>query len=168
MADSGDDLIRPPAMAEVYDEVDRQIIHFLREDGRMSIATMARRLKVGQPTIRRRLGKLLQSGGVRVRALLDPGVSSPTGAATWMLLRVELGQLNAIVAALQRMPEVAAVSIVDGAHNIIMSCIFETRDDWLDFYTHKLAPLPGIKDWTAYGVLRVAKLSQAYGWDRPA
>jgi len=164
---SGDDLIRPP-MAQVYDELDRQIIHFLREDGRMSIVTMARRLGVGQPTVRRRLNKLLSSGGVRVRALLDPGVASPTGAATFVMLKVELARLNDIVAALREMPEVAAVSIVDGACNVIMSCIFESRDDWLEFYTHKLAPLPGIKDWTAHSVLRVAKLSQAFGWDRPS
>lgn len=166
--DVEDELGRPAAMSELYDELDRQIIHFLREDGRMSIVTMARRLGVGQPTVRRRLNKLLSSGGVRVRALLDPGVATPAGAATFVMLRVELGQLNAVIAALREMPEAAAVSIVDGVYNVILSCIFESRDDWLHFYAHKLAPLPGIRDWTAHSVIRVAKLSQAFGWDPPS
>jgi Lrp/AsnC family transcriptional regulator for asnA, asnC and gidA len=158
------ELTRPQGAPPQHDELDKKIIHFLREDGRMSIIAMAKRLGVGQPTVRRRLNKLLSEGGVSVRALLDPGLAPTGGAASFVLLKVELSELVNVTTALARMPEAAAISIVDGPFNVFLACIYESRDDWLRFYNQKLGPLPGIRDWVGYATIRVVKLSQSYGW----
>ena len=46
----------------MLDEINGQIINILREDGRSSNASIARRLGMSEGTIRRRLNMLINSG----------------------------------------------------------------------------------------------------------
>ena len=63
----------------MLDEINGQIIDILREDGRSSNASIARRLGMSEGTIRRRLNMLINSGIVKVNVILDP--------AKWDFLR---------------------------------------------------------------------------------
>ncbi len=54
---------RPPAP---LDRLDREILACLREDGRMANSEIARRLGVGEKTIRRRLQRLTDERGRKV------------------------------------------------------------------------------------------------------
>ena len=46
------------------DDVDRQLIALLRDDARMPVATLAKKLRVARATVQNRLSRLLQSGAI--------------------------------------------------------------------------------------------------------
>ncbi len=54
------------------DELDRQIITILEQDGRAANATIARNVGVSEGTVRRRLKRLIGHEIISVRAFPDP------------------------------------------------------------------------------------------------
>jgi Lrp/AsnC family transcriptional regulator for asnA, asnC and gidA len=54
------------------DSIDRQLIASLKIDGRMSYAELATRLSVSEGTARNRLGRLVQSGALRIMPVVEP------------------------------------------------------------------------------------------------
>ncbi|MFQ6065585.1 MAG: Lrp/AsnC family transcriptional regulator, partial [Candidatus Bathyarchaeia archaeon] len=60
-------------MSVELDEIDREILNTLQSDARTSFASIARKLKVSEATIRFRVKKLIKKGVItRLIALLDP------------------------------------------------------------------------------------------------
>ncbi len=60
-------------MATALDPIDRQILRFLREDGRMSHAAIAKEVGLSGPAVHERVRKLEQRGVIAgYTALLDP------------------------------------------------------------------------------------------------
>ena len=58
-------------MAEQLDELDKDIIRILQENGRIPNVDIARRLGVAEGTIRKRLERLLNEGWIRLAVALD-------------------------------------------------------------------------------------------------
>ena len=62
-----------PKLASPIDQFDRRIIDLLRDDGRMSVAELARRVGLSKTPCQVRLKRLLDDGYIRgFRAVLDP------------------------------------------------------------------------------------------------
>jgi DNA-binding Lrp family transcriptional regulator len=56
------------------DEIDRNIVASLREDGRMSLASLGERVNLSSPAVKRRVDRLRASGVITgFTALVDPG-----------------------------------------------------------------------------------------------
>ena len=81
------------------DELDRQLIALLRDDARMSIAALAKELKVARGTVQNRLARLEKDGvivGYTVR--LKPQVEAHLIRA-WMTIAVEGNKSQAVLRA---------------------------------------------------------------------
>ena len=64
--------VKPPSASQI-DQFDRKIIAALREDGRMSITELARRVGLSKTPCQVRLKRLLDRGIIRgFRAVIDP------------------------------------------------------------------------------------------------
>ncbi|QBI53191.1 AsnC family transcriptional regulator [Streptomonospora litoralis] len=63
----------PPRISP--DETDRRLLGLLESDGRSSFAEMAGRVGLSAGAVRSRVKRLLESGAVRVTALLDPAAA---------------------------------------------------------------------------------------------
>ena len=151
-------------MVPTIDEVDRQIITLLQEDGRMPNVEIARRVGMSEATIRKRVDRLISSRTIRVVALPDPArVGLET--ATAIGLHVELDSIDAVGEALRQMEEVRWVAYITGECDILFEAVFSTDDELLRFLTNRLATLPGIRVTSTSHILRMIK--DTHEWRLP-
>jgi DNA-binding Lrp family transcriptional regulator len=101
------------------DETDHRLLALLRQDARMSIATLAARLKVSRGTVTNRMDKLQQDGvivGYTVR--LRPDVQQDMIKA-WTSIAVEGNQSRSVVAHLLGEPNLAALHDTNGRWDLL-------------------------------------------------
>ena len=56
----------------IMDNLNKQLVGLLQQDGRQSSQVIAKQLHVSSATIRRRLSNLLENGSIRIVAAIDP------------------------------------------------------------------------------------------------
>jgi Lrp/AsnC family transcriptional regulator for asnA, asnC and gidA len=147
------------------DGTDRHIIALLQADGRQSNVEMARRLGLSEGAVRKRADRLLASGVVRVVALPD---LEQVGLETKVIItmRVEPDKVDDVGNGLREMEEVRWVGYTTGEYDLICEAVFPSDEHLLQFLTHRLAALPGIRSTTTSHVLRALK--DAHEWRIPA
>ena len=108
------------------DSVDLAIVGSLQEQGRTTNAHIARLLGVSEPTVRKRIDRLVADEIIKFVAVLNP---RKTGYATDVLIgiRVEPGNLLTVGEALSRREEVVYLGYTTGRHDILVEMLF--RDD---------------------------------------
>ena len=117
------------------DDTDRQLIALLRNDGRASVATLAKTLGVSRATVQNRMGKMAANGTiVSYTVRLKPDVEEQRVRAL-MTLAVEGNQLDAVIRALRGEPAVAALYTTNGRWDVIA----ELRADSLEGFDRALA-----------------------------
>lgn len=101
------------------DILDQSLISLLRSNARMSIATLAHRLRVSRGTVTNRIGKLEDSGvivGYTVRLRPD---AEPNEIQAWMSIIVEGNETRAVIASLLGEPGVAALHDTNGRWDLL-------------------------------------------------
>jgi len=102
------------------DELDRNIVGLLGADARMSIATLARRLKVARSTIQARLERL-ETSGVIVGYTIKLGESAREGRLrASVLLTVEPRAQANILTRLKAIAEVERVFTTSGRFDLLL------------------------------------------------
>lgn len=101
------------------DEIDRQLLSALREDGRMSVAELSRRLKVARATVNSRIDRLVASGTivgftVRVRDELDP-----LEVRAMTLIEVEGRNTDNVIRELRGLPEIRSLHTTNGGWDLV-------------------------------------------------
>jgi Lrp/AsnC family transcriptional regulator, regulator for asnA, asnC and gidA len=144
------------------DVIDRCLIALLQVDGRLSHAEIARRLGVPEPTVRRRMKRLLDEEVMQVVAVPNPykigyGIHAIVGA------RVRPGTINDVVAAIAPLRQVRYVGITAGANDIVIEALFRDNDDFRTFLTETLGSIDGLQGTETSYVLEVAKRSYKIG-----
>ena len=146
------------------DEIDRQIIHILQEDGRTSNVDVARQIGVTEGTIRKRLERLLESDIIRVTALLDPPKIGYT-IHTIIGLKVELSALDEIIERLIHKSEVRSIERVTGEFDLIIQALFPDNSELLQFLTNELGSIGGIHSISTSHIIQTIR--SACGWKIP-
>ena len=146
------------------DPIDRNILRCLREDGRMANSEIARRLDIGEATVRRRLQRLVDSHALRVVPVVDPDT---VGLRLSVLigLKVELSRIEAIAAAVAELPEVRYVSLATGPYDLLVEAFMGSREHLAEFLFGPLAEVGGIVSSETSTILKVVKF--AYEWEIP-
>lgn len=99
---------------------DSLLIHALREDGRVSIETLARAVKMSESSVGRRVDWLMSSGQLSIRALVEPAdVGYPVEAMLWV--QVPPSSVESLGRALQQWPEVRYAAAVAGKFQMIVN-----------------------------------------------
>lgn len=101
------------------DEIDHQLLSLLRQDARLSIATLATRLGVSRGTVTNRIRRLEDDNvivGYTVR--LRPDVQRSEIKA-WMSIAVEGNQTRAVIASLLGEPGVAMLHDTNGRWDLL-------------------------------------------------
>lgn len=147
------------------DSVDRHILRLLRDDGRRPNADIARTIGVSEPTIRKRIDRMMQNGVLKVLAILDAEATGfPVDAI--MGIRVRPGKIREVGAQLATMDYVAYVSYVTGRYDIIIEAMLRDKTHQLEFINDGLAPLDGIVSSETFNVLSTEKFN--YMWEIPS
>ncbi|MGW2288733.1 Lrp/AsnC family transcriptional regulator [Streptomyces phaeochromogenes] len=114
-----------PVRHRVLDEVDLGLIGSLREDGRMGLGEMGRRIGLSGDAVRERLRRLREEGIVRVQARVDPAALG-YGTLAMVLLTVR-GNVEKVAERLVEVEEIDTVVMVAGSADLMLE--FVCRDD---------------------------------------
>jgi len=130
-------------MRNAFDELDYQILHALQEDGRRSAADVARRLNANERTIRKRIDRLMNSGAIRLTAILDPSAFGYVTAVD-IFLDVDPAYEDDVVATLKGMPEISYIAFGQGTRELSIEGRFKSNDEMHEFLRRRLPALPGV------------------------
>jgi Lrp/AsnC family transcriptional regulator for asnA, asnC and gidA len=143
-------------MACELDAVDRQIIRVLQQDGRTSNVEIARHVGVSEPTVRKRLSRLVSAQAIRITALPDAGKVGFSTIA-FVTLSVDLARAGQIADEIARLPEVRTIHLTTGGSELLVEAWFTSSDDLLRFMTQHIGGIPGIRRSTTSHVLKTIK-----------
>lgn len=143
------------------DATERRMVELLQEDGRLSVASLARSLGVSEVTARRKLNRLLRDGIIQVVATVDPfdvGYETPVIIG----LKVHRPQLEDVAERLSRLPQVRYVGASTGRVDLIIEVVTRTNQDLAGFLLNELAQIEGITDSETNLIVRIYK--QSWDW----
>ncbi len=125
------------------DELDRNILGLLGADARMSLATLARRLKVARSTIQARLERLETTGVIAGYTLkLGDSVRQQRLRAS-VLLTIEPRAQAGIITRLKSIAEVERVSTTSGRFDLLLQ-IAAPNTQVLDQVLDQIVAMTGI------------------------
>jgi DNA-binding Lrp family transcriptional regulator len=114
-------------VAQPLDQTDQQILDALRQDGRMSMRTLAETLHISRANAYARVERLRTSGVIRAfRADVDP-VLSGLGTSAYVTLNVRQADWRDIRAELQALPGVVHIALVGGEFDAVL--LVRARDN---------------------------------------
>jgi DNA-binding Lrp family transcriptional regulator len=126
------------------DDLDRNILTLLGADARMSVATLARRLKVARSTIQARLERL-ETGGIIAGYTLKLGEAARQGRLrASVLLTIEPRSQAAILTRLKSIAEVERVFTTSGRFDLLLQ-VAASNTQLLDQVLDQIGALTGVK-----------------------
>jgi DNA-binding Lrp family transcriptional regulator len=126
------------------DDLDRGVLTLLGADARMSVATLARRLKVARSTIQARLERL-ETTGVIAGYTLKLGEAARQGRLrASVLLTIEPRAQAAILQRLKALPEIERVFTTSGRFDLLLQ-IAASNTQVLDSVLDQIGGLTGVK-----------------------
>jgi Lrp/AsnC family transcriptional regulator for asnA, asnC and gidA len=128
----------------------------------MSYTELASRLGVSEGTARNRLSRLVQSGALRVRPVVEPDRIGYR-MNVWFGIRCRPGALREVAAALRELHPVRYVGVCSGAFDIICEAIFLSEEELLRFLSAEMRAIDGVVDVDTSTVLDIAKFG--YEWE---
>ena len=126
------------------DELDRNILALLGADARMSVATLARRLKVARSTIQARLERLETSGVIAVYTLKLGEAARQGRLRASVLLTIEPRSQAGILSRLKAVAEVERVFTTSGRFDLLLQ-IAAADTQVLDGVLDQIGGLTGVK-----------------------
>ncbi|CAH1649582.1 Lrp/AsnC family transcriptional regulator [Chelatococcus asaccharovorans] len=103
----------------IFDDLDRQLIAALREDGRAPISKLATILGISRATVQSRLDRLIDSGavlGFTIRSRQDYDANSVRAI---MLIEVTGRSTTAVIKQLRGLPELHSLHTTNGAWDLV-------------------------------------------------
>jgi len=145
------------------DRIDQQIVDLLRTDGRMPYREIARRLAVSESMVRKRAGKLLESGWMRILAISDPlKLGVPIVATTYA--SVSPNVLEEVTDALARNEAVRYLAIGVGSRNLVVESLHASVEDVHAFIQKELGR-EGVYESETIHVVKIKK--SVWDWPLP-
>lgn len=114
----------------LFDELDRQMIAILREDGRAPVSKLASILGVSRSTVQSRLDRLTSSGavlGFTIRAREDAG---PQGVRAVMMIEVSGQSTTHVIRRLRGLPELRQLHSTNGKWDLVAELTAENLADF--------------------------------------
>ena len=146
------------------DDLDRQILKELQEDGRLSSVELARRVGLSTSATHARIKRLEQDGYVdRYVALLN-WEQAGYDMVCFVNVSLQMHQPDSVTAfktAVQTMPEVLEAFHVTGEFDYLLKVAIRNRKDLERFVLHRLTPIAGVARIYTSLVLSVVKASTA-------
>ena len=126
------------------DDLDRSLLALLGADARMSVATLARRLKVARSTIQARLERL-ETTGIIAGYTLKLGEAARKGRIrATVLLTIEPRAQAAILTRLKALPEVERIHTTSGRVDLLLQLAASSTAQ-LDAVLDQIGELTGVK-----------------------
>ncbi|MGX4690069.1 Lrp/AsnC family transcriptional regulator [Streptomyces sp. JNUCC 63] len=123
------------------DPIDLAVVRALQTDGRLTYETLAQRAGLSRPATRARVQRLLDSGAVRVVAVVHPAVRGLTASAH---LSVDVhGEARRVAREIAAMPQAPFVTLTAGQRAVMAELRTEGFDE-LSRAIERVRALPGV------------------------
>jgi DNA-binding Lrp family transcriptional regulator len=110
----------PGHSAAELDDVDRAIVRELRADGRMSMRTLAERVRVSRSNVYARVDRLVADGVITgFTAQIDP-LRIGLGTAAYVMVTIDQHAWRNVLAELRDVPYVEHLTLVGGEADLVM------------------------------------------------
>jgi Lrp/AsnC family transcriptional regulator for asnA, asnC and gidA len=124
---------RGRGIASTEDDLNREIIKMLQQDGRLPYKDIAVALDVSEGTIRNRVQSMKQSGALKIVALADPMAIRYKADA---MIGIKVGTPSTpreVATRLAELGEVVYVLWVSGRYDLLIEVVCETRGAFQQF-----------------------------------
>lgn len=155
--------VMPARSVGELDDLDRHLIRLLQQDGRVSHAAIARETGSSEPTVRKRIERLISDDVIKVTAVLNPRVH---GYQRDMLIsvRTEPGRLFEVGQKLSAFERTVYLAYTAGPFEILVNMLFRDDDEYLEFLSEYVKTIDGIVATETFPVLRVERVD--FDWQK--
>jgi Lrp/AsnC family transcriptional regulator for asnA, asnC and gidA len=151
--------VREGASHALLDDVAKQIIEQLQEDGRRPYASIGKAVGLSEAAVRQRVQRLLDAGVMQIVAVTDPlQLGFPRQA---MIGLRTAGNLEAVADRLTGIEELDYVVITAGSFDLLCEVVCRDDDHLLEIL-QRLRAVEGVMATEAFVYLKLRK--QTYSW----
>jgi len=144
----------------VPDDISKQIIEQLQQDGRRSYAAIGKAVGLSEAAVRQRVQRLQDAGVMQIVAVTDPLQLGFTREAM-IGLSVE-GDVRRVADKLSALDEVSYVVMCAGSFDILAEIVCEDDEGLLRVLNDSVRSIPGVRATETFLYLKLAK--QTYTW----
>ena len=142
-------------LAPVLDDISKQIIEQLQQDGRRSYASIGQAVGLSEAAVRQRVQRLVEAGAMQIVAVTDP-MTLGFRRQTMIGIRCS-GELEQVADQLAAMDEIDYVVITAGSFDLLIEVVCEDDDQLLEI----LGRVRAIPSVTSDRDVRVPETAQA-------
>lgn len=147
------------------DKTDLKIVNLLLEDGRMSAATIARRLRnVSERAVRYRIERMLEEEVIQISAVARPEAFG-LGIKADVVMEVESDYIREVAQKVAEFENVTYVACSIGQTDVSFQVVAKDTDEVYRFVTEVVGRIPGVRRTTTSIVPIILK--DVYQWRIP-
>jgi Lrp/AsnC family transcriptional regulator, regulator for asnA, asnC and gidA len=148
-----------PGYRMLLDNVAKQIIEQLQQDGRRSYAAIGKAVGLSEAAVRQRVQRLIESGAMQIVAVTDP---MTVGFQRQTMIGVRCtGDLEVVADQLASLTEIDYVVITAGSFDLLIEVVCEDDDQLLEILT-RIRSIPSVTTTETFVYLKLCK--QTYSW----
>ncbi len=136
------------------DATDQAILRFLTTDGRASYSEISKSVGVSVGTVRNRITHMRESGALHLNVWIDPYVVG-LGIAATFLVRVQAGQIEAVMDALVPLDSVGYIASVAGDHDLVVDAFCRDVPHMNDVLRNEIEPIDGVLSVNSYLITKI-------------
>ncbi len=143
----------------IPDDVSKQIIEQLQQDGRRSYAAIGKAVGLSEAAVRQRVQRLQDGGAMQIVAVTDP---LTLGFRRQAMIAIKTdGDLEKVAGQLADMEEIDYVVITAGSFDVLAEVVCEDDDHLLQILG-RLRAVPSVTSTETFVYLKLRK--QTYSW----
>ena len=131
-------------IAAIDDNLNREIVKMLQNDGRRPYSDIAKSLGVSEGTVRNRVQSMKNAGALRIVALVDPTEVRYQADA---IIGVKVAQNHSVEALAKRLgesPDVVYILWVTGRYDLLIEIVTNNLQDFHEFLEKEIHLQPDI------------------------
>jgi len=142
------------------DDVSKEIINQLQQDGRRSYSAIGKVVGLSEAAVRQRVQRLIESGVMQIVAVTDP---IELGFARQAMIGIRLnGPVLATADTISQLPEVDYVVVTSGPYDLLVEAVCESDEHLLELVSDRLRMIDGVVGTETFMYLKLVK--QTYSW----
>ncbi|MED4856666.1 Lrp/AsnC family transcriptional regulator [Bacillus atrophaeus] len=128
----------------VVDDIDKQIMTILHEEGRISYTDLGKRVGLSRVAVQSRINQLIETGVIeKFTAVINPAKIG-IHVSVFFNVEVEPQYLEEVALQLEEEPAVTSLYHMTGPSKLHMHGIFANDQEMEEFLTKRLYPLQGV------------------------
>jgi Lrp/AsnC family transcriptional regulator for asnA, asnC and gidA len=148
--------------AAPLDEIDRDLIAALQQEGRRPYSKLASDFGISESVVRYRVQRLEKAGILQVVGIADPHKVGFDLMAL-VAIGVEPGKIAEVSRSMAKLPEASYVAALAGRYDLIVEVVCRDNAHFSRLLTEDIQMVTGVLRTESFLILSIQKM--AYGWD---